>query len=770
MKFFRKIGTVLLAGAMLLTCVDLPQSAYARTMTTANVKGILDSPVVGSSLAGTQNVKGWFLDQSGVAKIEVMVDGNVVGKAYYGDSRPDVQRAYPLFNNGKSGFHFTLNTTKFSDGKHTVSIKETAKNGRVTTLPATPISIANTKGVLDTPVTNSTLTGTQNVKGWFLDGNGVKKLEILVDGKVTGQAVYGDARPDVKTVFPLFKNGNSGFHFALDTTKFSDGDHTIAVRETSKNGRVTTLPENKVKFENTKGELDHPAAGSILTGSHEIKGWILDQNGVSKIEVLVDGKVVGQAVYGDTRLDVKKAFLQFKNGKSGFHYTLDTTKFSDGLHTITIREKAMNGNVKTLPSRSVTIKNVEGVLDTPTAGSTLTGTKNVSGWFLNAHGIAKIEVLVDGTVVGQAAYGDARSDVEKAFPQFRNGHSGFHYFLDTTKFTDGNHTVTIKATGKDGLITTLPNRSITIKNIIGTMDSPTPNSTLQKIINISGWLLDQNGVKNIEVLIDGAVVGQAVYGDVRKDVQKAYPDFKNGNSGYHFSLDTTKYSEGKHTITIKATNNKGQVTTLPSTTVAFNQSAFTVFLDPGHGGYDPGATAGGYQEKNLNLAVAKKVQSILLNKGYTVYMSRSNDTFIPLLDRSSMANNAKADIFVSIHTNSTGTGATSASGIESFYYEYDPDYPSKINDDMDDNPQRVSKSITLTNIIQKKMASYTGAYNRGTAGNSFSVIRESAMPATLVEIGFINNDSERNKLITDYYQSTLARSIADGIVEYFKTF
>ena len=193
----------------------------------------------------------------------------------------------------------------------------------------------------------------------------------------------------------------------------------------------------------------------------------------------------------------------------------------------------------------------------------------------------------------------------------------------------------------------------------------------------------------------------------------------------------------------------------------------TVFLDPGHGGSDPGAVSGIYHEADLNLAVAKKVQGLLLNRGYQVYMSRTNDTYIGLYDRPQMANNLATDIFVSIHTNSTGAGSTTANGIESYFYEYDPEYPSKINDAMHNNPDRILKSVTLTNLIQENIISYTGANDRGTDGDTFAVIREAAMPATLLEMGFINNSSERQKLFTDSYQNKIAKAIADGIHEYF---
>ncbi|MFD1848654.1 N-acetylmuramoyl-L-alanine amidase [Oceanobacillus bengalensis] len=197
---------------------------------------------------------------------------------------------------------------------------------------------------------------------------------------------------------------------------------------------------------------------------------------------------------------------------------------------------------------------------------------------------------------------------------------------------------------------------------------------------------------------------------------------------------------------------------------AFKQPK-TVFLDPGHGGSDSGATAGGFHEADLNLSVAKKVQKLLQDRGFNVYMSRTNDSYLSLLERSKKANALNADIFVSIHHNS---GVSTANGIESYYYKYDKNYPSKINKDMHNNPKRVLNSMSLTNLINRNMVSYTGAYNRGTYGKTFAVLRESAMPATLLELGFISNPSERRKLVVDAYQNKLAKAIADGIDEYFK--
>ncbi|MED4228045.1 C39 family peptidase [Neobacillus cucumis] len=328
-----------------------------QAITYGSTRGVLDKPVANATINETYNLSGWFLDESKVSKIEVLVDGKVVGQAAYGDSRSDVQRAYPSYNNANAGFHYALDTKKLSNGNHTITVKETGKNGWTSTLPGKAVNVSNAKGMLDTPAVNEKTKGQYNVKGWYLDPNGVSKVEVLVDGKVVGQAYYGDSRPDVKNAYPSYNNANAGYHYTLDTTKLADGTHTITVRETSKNGLVSTLPNKSFVISNIRGNLDQPSVNSTISGSKTVSGWFLDENSVARIDVLVDGRVVGQAVYGDSRPDVQNAYPEFHNGNAGYHYVLNTKGFSNGKHTITVRETGKTGRITTLPGRVVTISN-----------------------------------------------------------------------------------------------------------------------------------------------------------------------------------------------------------------------------------------------------------------------------------------------------------------------------------------------------------------------------------------------------------------------------
>ena len=192
----------------------------------------------------------------------------------------------------------------------------------------------------------------------------------------------------------------------------------------------------------------------------------------------------------------------------------------------------------------------------------------------------------------------------------------------------------------------------------------------------------------------------------------------------------------------------------------------SIFLDPGHGGSDPGAVSGGVREKDLTLSVYNKVSSKLASLGYTVLTSRNVDKDVDLVDRADQANKANADMLLSIHFNAGGRGI--ARGIETYYYQATADRVPKINKENHNNPERLEKSRKLANKVQQNLLYQTGANDRGVKRASFTVLRETSIPSILVELGFIDNPEERNKIKTNEYQERLVNGIVDGIVEYYK--
>ena len=192
----------------------------------------------------------------------------------------------------------------------------------------------------------------------------------------------------------------------------------------------------------------------------------------------------------------------------------------------------------------------------------------------------------------------------------------------------------------------------------------------------------------------------------------------------------------------------------------------SIFLDPGHGGSDPGAISGGVREKDLTLSVYNKVSSKLASLGYTVLTSRNVDKDVDLVDRADQANKANADMLLSIHFNAGGRGI--ARGIETYYYQATADRVPKINKENHNNTERLERSRKLANKVQQNLLYQTGANDRGVKRASFTVLRETSIPSILVELGFIDNPEERNKIKTNEYQERLANGIVDGIIEYYK--
>ncbi|PJD98216.1 MAG: N-acetylmuramoyl-L-alanine amidase [Parachlamydia sp.] len=177
-----------------------------------------------------------------------------------------------------------------------------------------------------------------------------------------------------------------------------------------------------------------------------------------------------------------------------------------------------------------------------------------------------------------------------------------------------------------------------------------------------------------------------------------------------------------------------------------------IVIDAGHGGDDAGAEADNYTEKHLNLATARLVRTYLKQLGYRTSMTRNADFFVPLDQRAAFANSQKPALFVSLHYNSAPS--KKAEGIEIYYYHSDP------------TAHRVAESKKLAHSVLNKILQNTSAKSRGVRDGNFAVIRETNMPAILVEGGFLTNEKEVQKIKNPIYLKQLAWGVVQGIDEY----
>ena len=172
-----------------------------------------------------------------------------------------------------------------------------------------------------------------------------------------------------------------------------------------------------------------------------------------------------------------------------------------------------------------------------------------------------------------------------------------------------------------------------------------------------------------------------------------------------------------------------------------------VFIDPGHGGKDPGAIGlGGVQEKDVILPISQYVAQYLQQQGIQTMMARTGDYFVSLQGRTDMANRAGADVFVSIHANSMGAKRPDVNGLEVYYFG----------------------DRGLSDAIHRSILKTVNVGDRRVRKARFYVLRHSRMPSTLVEVGFVTGYDDSAKLTNPSYQQQMAQAIARGIVEYMQ--
>lgn len=173
-----------------------------------------------------------------------------------------------------------------------------------------------------------------------------------------------------------------------------------------------------------------------------------------------------------------------------------------------------------------------------------------------------------------------------------------------------------------------------------------------------------------------------------------------------------------------------------------------IVIDAGHGGHDPGASHAANLEKNIALEASLQLKKKLENAGFKVYMTRERDNYVKLYDRAGIANQLNADLFISVHINAARS--TTAQGIETLYA-----------------PDSSRNNKAFADAVQSELIRATGAVNRGVVARpELVVIRETEMDAILLELGFISNPSDEQKLLTSSYIETCAEAVLKGVIEF----
>jgi hypothetical protein len=380
----------------------------------------------GNALDGNAPLFGWALADAGVAAVDVLVDGQIAGRAIYGRSRPGVGLAHPGFpDSALPGWVYNLDTTHYLNGNHTVTARVRSKKGETADLKGIRFQFGNTPsqlgpfGKIEFPNPNAELFGEcgQTCPG----GNGA---DLILDNPRRYSVVSGWA---LDTGINPNDSGVGYVELLIDRSLFSPSGYSSKI-----------------------GCFYAPETGGLTN------------------------------CYGLRRQDISNSFPQLRDSiHSGFRFVLDVSQlincglYTPGQHTVTIRAGDQFGTVKEIAEIPVTFSCADfgtndssvGAIDPPGSGLLYSGRVFVTGWALDYQGITDVTALVDGVAIGSSGVTLARPGISALYPGYPDSATpGYQITFNTRKISNGQHKLQVIASDTLGSDTLLGEVTITVAN------------------------------------------------------------------------------------------------------------------------------------------------------------------------------------------------------------------------------------------------------------------------------------------------------------------
>ena len=235
---------------------------------------------------------------------------------------------------------------------------------------------------------------------------------------------------------------------------------------------------------------------------------------------------------------------------------------------------------------------------------------------------------------------------------------------------------------------------------------------------------------NSTTLVSGIRVGRAASG-----IEATRVVIDLTKEGIDFDLDSTLLGN-KLKINFKINKEKEDIA---------RKAGIKIVIDPGHGGYDTGASYGGFEEKAINLIISEKLKKLLEGSGITVFLTRDDDSFLSLAERVEITNSIRPNVFISVHNNALKT-TRGIRGVETYFW----------------SPQ----SQKLAYYIHKNILSNIKIPDHFIRRARFYVIRHTPSPAVLAELGFLSNGEDRKLLTNSSTQDQYAKALSEAILKF----
>jgi hypothetical protein len=424
--------------------------------------------------------------------------------------------------------------------------------------------------------------------GWAADkedGSPVASVQIFVDGVNRGNATLNITRTDVSTALGDARYSHSGWTFTYNVGALATGAHSAVAKAFDSAGAMTQL-SNTVNFTVAPnsapfGFLENGPASVSKSSVATFSGWAGDKEDgapIQRVEIRVDGVAAGNATLGIPRADVSAA-LGSRYLNSGWQFALNTSNLTVGTHSITVvgfDSAALAGTLTNTATLNVTANRLPfGFLENGPAAAVQNTNVTVSGWaadWEDGTPIAQVQIMMDGSPVGNATLGIARPDVSNAFGNPRFANAGWIFTFNIGPLTVGNHTITAVAHDSLGATTVLTNSALVSVKAntapFGFLESLSGTLAQNSNLTATGWAGDKEDgspVALVQILLDGTVKGTATLGLSRPDVAGAL-GAAYANSGWTVTFNLGSASVGLHTISVVAQDSGGLTTVLSSST------------------------------------------------------------------------------------------------------------------------------------------------------------------------------------------------------------
>lgn len=736
-----------------------------------DIKSSIDSISEGKTYYDqSYSLSGWILSNVKINKVSVYLDTNLLkDDVAVNLIRNDVYQAYPQYQIKNSGFATSVDFSTATAGKHQLVIKLQLADGTIRNLTRNIlIEKKADRFYLDTLSSKTTeVYGDYSIHGWALSAKSkFQTLKVYLNDQKIEEIMINKNREDVYQMFPQYQDRNSGFSFVLPSQEL-DLNKTYTLKFefiTSEGTQVTKTYQVMRKEQPKKIYLDN-APKQILYNDYSLRGWAIGNSELVDIKILDGTTSVSKDVSFLHRLDVKKLYPKnyYGTNGNGFSVTLDWSKLTSGTKSLSVVAAFKDGTtINTKMNVQIDKLDDKVYFDHPT--SKITGDSlRIQGWFLSEKNVSKINATIKNSSIQNVIASQlARPDVYNFYPQYNQKNAGFSGSLDLSSLVSGNYTLVLTVTKVDGTTCNFEKKFLLEKQPIRTsIDAPTTNININNgDLTVRGWFLADEGVKEVQYLVNGTSIGRFSSFAARSDVYNAYPAYNLLNSGFSFSIANKYFKAGQNTVKLVFVTNSNR--TVEKTITVHN--TWTIVVDAGHGGIDSGAVGNGVYEKSINLAIALRAEEKLKRAGYTVVTTRRTDVSLgagslDLIERARIANENNADLFISIHQNSASTFL--ARGIETYYQELATTPSNGIN-----QSQRIQKSINLAGKTQAQLIQKTGLPSRGVKCENFHVIRQTFMPAILVEGGFVTNPTDASLMKTTAHQDRMAEAIRVAVTSY----